>query len=87
VVEAPLSRRPLPRARTGPASGTIVLRNDLSPTSQPRAEEIETLHRLMSRMGIPMIDEKDFKRAVARAWAYLPFSASCNSFTSAGGVA
>lgn len=42
----------------------LIDRPDLRPPMpQPRAEEIETLHRLMSRMGIPVIDKKDFKRA------------------------
>ena len=33
------------------------------PMPQPRAEEIETMHRLMSKVGIAVIDKKDLKLA------------------------
>jgi dihydrodipicolinate synthase/N-acetylneuraminate lyase len=33
------------------------------PMPQPRAEEIETMYRLMSKVGIPLVDKKDLKIA------------------------
>lgn len=42
----------------------LIERPDMrAPMPRPRPEEIETMYRLMSKVGIPLMDKKDLKIA------------------------